>query len=88
MSLNSKAMNALFYALDKKKFRRVSSFESAYEIQKKLEVIYERTNQVKECKFSRFTRQYEMFEMESYESVHDMYTRFIDIVNSRGGHFT
>jgi len=82
MFLNSKAMNALFCTLDKKEFHRVSSCESAYEIWKKLEVVYEGTNQVKECKISRFTRQYEMFQMESYECVHDMYTRFTDIVNS------
>ena len=32
MSLNSKAMNVLFCAIDKKEFHRVSSCESAYEI--------------------------------------------------------
>ncbi|KAH9734288.1 Integrase catalytic domain-containing protein [Citrus sinensis] len=47
-SLNSKAMNALFCALDKKEFHRVSSCESANEIWHKLEVVYEGTNQVKE----------------------------------------
>ena len=31
-SLNSKAMNALFYALNKKEFHRVSSCENAHEI--------------------------------------------------------
>ncbi|KAH9697714.1 CCHC-type domain-containing protein [Citrus sinensis] len=82
MSLNSKAMNALFCALDKKEFHRVSNCESANEIWKKIEVVYEGTNQVKECKISRFTRQYEMFQMESYESVHDVYTGFTNIVNS------
>ena len=46
-SLNSKAMNALFCALDKKEFHRVSSCESANEIWHKLEVVYEGTNQVK-----------------------------------------
>ena len=75
-------LHALFCALDKKEFYRVSSCESTNEIWKKLEVIYEGTNQVKECKISRFTRQYEMFQMESYESVHDVYTRFTNIVNS------
>ncbi|KAH9697228.1 hypothetical protein KPL71_023524 [Citrus sinensis] len=53
-SLNSKAMNALFCALDKKEFHRVSSCESANEIWHKLEVVYEGTNQVKESKISRF----------------------------------
>ncbi|KAH9703924.1 hypothetical protein KPL70_011269 [Citrus sinensis] len=55
MSLNSKAMNALFCALDKKEFHRVSSCESAQEIWNKLEVVYEGTNQVKESKISRYT---------------------------------
>ncbi|KAH9780749.1 Integrase catalytic domain-containing protein [Citrus sinensis] len=52
-SLNSKAMNALFRALDKKEFHRVSSCKSANEIWHKLEVVYEGTNQVKEYKISR-----------------------------------
>ncbi|KAH9744129.1 hypothetical protein KPL70_003555 [Citrus sinensis] len=83
-SLNSKAMNALFCALDKKEFHRVSSCESANEIWHKLEVVYEGTNQVKESKISRYTRQYELFQMEQNESVYSMYTRFTDIVNTPG----
>ncbi|KAH9684787.1 hypothetical protein KPL70_013662 [Citrus sinensis] len=84
MSLNSKAMNALFCALDKKEFHRVSSCESAQEIWNKLEVVYEGTNQVKESKISRYTRQYELFQMEQNENVYFMYTRFTDIVNTLG----
>ncbi|KAH9780463.1 hypothetical protein KPL71_008084 [Citrus sinensis] len=52
-TLNSKAMNALFCALDKKEFHIVSSCESANEIWHKLEVVNEGTNQVKESKISR-----------------------------------
>ncbi|KAH9671627.1 Integrase catalytic domain-containing protein [Citrus sinensis] len=84
MSLNSKAMNALFCALDKKEFHRVSSCESAQEIWNKLEVVYEGTNQVKESKISKYTRQYELFQMEQNENVYFMYTRFTDIVNTLG----
>ncbi|KAH9792467.1 hypothetical protein KPL71_004134 [Citrus sinensis] len=84
MSLNSKAMNALFCALDKKEFHRVSSCESAQEIWNKLEVVYEGTNQVKESKISRYTRQYELFQMEENENVYSMYTRFTDIVKTLG----
>ncbi|KAH9678882.1 hypothetical protein KPL71_025892 [Citrus sinensis] len=84
MSLNSKAMNALFCALDKKEFHRVSSCESAQEIWNKLEVVYEGTNKVKESKISRYTRQYELFQMEQNENVYSMYTRFTDIVNTLG----
>ena len=64
ISLNSKAMNALFCALDKKEFHRVSSCESVQEIQDKLEVVYKGTNQVKDSKICRYTRQYELFQME------------------------
>ena len=42
MSLNSKIMNALFYALNKKEFHRVSNCSNAYEIWRKL-VMYEDT---------------------------------------------
>ena len=79
---NSKAMKALFCALDKKTFRRVSSCESAQEIWNKLEVVYEGTNQVKESKISRYTKQYELFQMEQNESVYSMYIRFMNIVNT------
>ncbi|KAH9763080.1 hypothetical protein KPL70_001052 [Citrus sinensis] len=67
MSLNSKAMNALFCALDKKEFHRVSSCESAQEIWNKLEVVYKGTNQVKDSKISRYTCQYELFQIEQNE---------------------
>ncbi|KAH9668310.1 Integrase catalytic domain-containing protein [Citrus sinensis] len=83
-SLNSKAMNALFCALDKKEFHRVSGCESTNEIWHKLEVVYKGTNQVKELKISIYTRQYELFQMEQNESVYFMYTRFTDIVNTLG----
>ncbi|KAH9780087.1 Integrase catalytic domain-containing protein [Citrus sinensis] len=84
MSLNSKAINALFCALDKKEFHRVFSCESAQEIWNKLEVVYEGTNQVKESKISRYTRQYELFQMKKNENVYSMYTRFTNIVNTLG----
>ncbi|KAH9751667.1 Endonuclease [Citrus sinensis] len=48
MSLNSKAMNALFYALDKKEFHRVSNCSNAYEIWRKLEIVYEETTSEEE----------------------------------------
>ena len=73
MSLNSKAMNALFCALDKKEFHWVSSYESAQEIWNKLEVVYEGTNQVKESKISRHTRQYELFNRIKWECVFYVY---------------
>ena len=84
LSLNFKAMNTLFCALNKKEFYRVSSCESAQEIWNKLEVVYESTNQLKESKITKYTRQYELFQMEQHESVSSMYIRFTDIVNILG----
>ncbi|KAH9763589.1 hypothetical protein KPL70_001218 [Citrus sinensis] len=84
MSLNSKAINVLFCALDKKEFHRVSSCESAQEIWNKLEVVYKGTNQVKESKISRYTRQYKLFQMEQNENMYSMYIKFTDIVNTLG----
>ena len=84
MSLNSKAMNVLFCALDKKEFHRVSSCESAQEICNKLEVVYESTNQVKESKINKFTRQYELIQIEQNENIYSMYTRLTNIVNTLG----
>ena len=84
VSLNSKAMNVLFCALDKKEFYRVFSCESANEIWHKLDVVYEGTNQVKESKISRYTRQYELFQMKQNKSVYSVYTRFMHIVNTLG----
>ena len=46
--LNSEAMNALFCALDKKKFYRVSNCSNSYENQRKLEVGYEETTNEEE----------------------------------------
>ncbi|KAH9743189.1 Integrase catalytic domain-containing protein [Citrus sinensis] len=48
MSLNFKAMNALFCALDKKEFHRVSNCSNAYEIWRKLEIVYEETTSEEE----------------------------------------
>ena len=48
MSLNSKAMNALFCALDKNEFHRVSNCSNAYEIWRKLEIVYEETTNEEE----------------------------------------
>ena len=61
-SLNSKAMKASICALDKKDFHRVSTYSNACEISRKLEVVCEGTNQVKESKISRYIRQYELFQ--------------------------
>ena len=49
-TLNAKAMNALFCALDKNEFNRVSVCETAFHIWHTLEVTHEGTSSVKESK--------------------------------------
>ena len=46
-SLNTKAMNALFCALEKNKFNRISTYETAHDIWYTLKVTNEGTNKVK-----------------------------------------
>ncbi|CAL9106917.1 unnamed protein product [Musa textilis] len=80
-TLNAKAMNALFYALDKNEFNCVLTYESIFDIWHTLEITHEGTSRVKESKINLLVHSYELFRMKPSESIGDMYTRFIDIVN-------
>ena len=80
-TLDARAMNSLNCALSKQEYFRVSDCQSAHRIWKRLEVMYEGTSQVKESKISRLTREYELFQMEENESIHNMNTRFTNIIN-------
>ena len=51
-ALNAKAMNALFCALDKNEFNRVSVYKTAFDIWHTLEVTHEGTSRVKESKIN------------------------------------
>ncbi|XP_020249115.1 uncharacterized protein LOC109826496 [Asparagus officinalis] len=82
VNLDSKAMNALFCALDKNEFNRVSTSTSAHQIWHTLEVTHERTNKVKESKFFVLVHRFELFKMKEKETITEMFTRFTDITNS------
>src|SRR3954467_11867339 len=82
MQTNAKAMNALFWALERNEFNRVSNCQTAHEIWHILEVTYEGTSRVKESKISVLVHQFELFTMNEGKSIKDMYTRFTDITNS------
>ena len=75
-------MNALFCALERNEFNRVSNCKTAHEIWHILEVTHEGTNSVKESKISVLVHKFELFTMNEGESMKDMYTRFTDITNS------
>lgn len=81
LSLNAKAINMLYCALDKNEFNRISTCSSAKEIWHKLEVTHEGTSQVKESKICMLVHNYELFKMKSDESISEMFTRFTDIIN-------
>ena len=51
-SLNSRAMNALFCALDKNEFNQVSTCEITFGIWHTLEIIHEGTSRVKDSKIN------------------------------------
>lgn len=74
-------MNALFYALDKNEFYRVSTCDTTYDIWYILEIIHEGTSKVKESKINLLVHSYELFKIKPSESIGNMYTRFMDFVN-------
>ena len=79
--LNAK-MNALFYALNKNEFNRISTCESEYNNWHTLEITHESTSRVKDSKINLLMYDFEMFCMKPSEMIIDMYTCFIDVVNS------
>jgi hypothetical protein len=80
--LDSKAMNALFCAMDKNEFNRVSTTTSSHQIWHTLEVTHEGISKVKEIKISVLVHRFELFKMLDKETISEMFTRFTDITNS------
>src|SRR5436853_2286513 len=82
VQINAKAMNALFCALDKNEFNRVSTCTSAHDIWHILEVTHEVTSRVKESNISVLVHRFELFTMNDGESISEMFSRFTDITNT------
>ena len=81
-SLNTKAINALFYALGKNEFNQISICETAHKIWHTLEITHEGTSRVKESKINLLMHDFELFRMKPSETIVDMYTHFMDVINS------
>ena len=81
-SLNAKAMNMLFCALDKNEFNRILTCETAFDIWRTLEITHEGTSKVKNSKVNILLHDFELFQMQLSETIGDMYTRFTDVVNN------
>ena len=84
-NFNSKALNALFSAVTneefKKKFKKISSTETAKEAWTILQTTYEGTKAVKDSKLQRLTTSFEEIKMEEDESFDEFYAKLKDIVN-------
>ena len=61
VNLDAKVMNALFCALNKEEFNRVSTTRSVNQIWQILQVTHEGTNKVKESKISVLIHRFELF---------------------------
>ena len=75
-------MNALFCALNKNEFNRVSTYKMAFDIWHTLEITHEGTSRVKDSKINNLMHDFELFRMKPSETIVDMYTCFTDVVNS------
>ncbi|KAL3510113.1 hypothetical protein ACH5RR_029514 [Cinchona calisaya] len=80
LTLNAKAMNVLYNALDANESTRVKGCNSAKEIWDKLKEIHEGSDDVREQKKSLLVAKYESFKMEPHENIDKMYCRFNDII--------
>ena len=81
-NLDSKAMNALFCAMEKNEFNHVSTATNTHEIWHILEVTHEGTSKFKETKIYVLVHRFELFKMKDKETIAEMFTRFTNITNS------
>ncbi|XP_071924835.1 uncharacterized protein [Coffea arabica] len=80
LTLNAKAMNVLYSALDSNESVRVNGCKSVKEIWNKLREIHEGSENVREQKKSILVTKYESFKMEPHENIDKMYCRFNDLI--------
>ena len=81
-NFNSKALNALFSAVNNEVFKKISSIEIAKEAWTILQTTYEGTKAVKDSEFQRLITSFEEIKMEEDESFDEFYAKLKDIVNS------
>ena len=81
-NFNSRALNALFNAVTKEEFKKISSTETTKEAWTILQTTYEGTKAIKDSKFQRLTTSFEEIKMEEVESFDEFYAKLKDIVNS------
>ena len=81
-NFNNRALNALFRAVPKEEFKKISSTETAKEEWTILQTTSEGTKAVKNSKLQRLTTSFEEIKMENDELFDEFYAKLKDIVNS------
>ena len=74
-----KAKTLLVCGIGPDEFNYASACESAKEIWDCLKTAHEGTEQVKESKIDMLTSRYENFKMKEGETIHDMFTKFLQL---------
>ena len=72
-NFNSSTLNALFSAVTNKKFKKISSIETAKEAWTIVQTTYEGTKAVKDSKLQRLTMSFEEIKIEEDESFNEFY---------------
>ena len=80
-NFNTKALNALFSAVVKEEFNKISFTETVKEAWTILQTTYKGTKAIKDSKLQRLTKSFEVIKTEKDESFHDFYAKLKDIVN-------
>ncbi|XP_070019919.1 uncharacterized protein [Nicotiana sylvestris] len=78
---NFKAKKILVCGIGPDEYNRISACESAKEIWESLQMVHERTTQVKQSKIDMLTTEYELFKMKEDEFIQEMHTYFTSIIN-------
>ena len=75
-------MNAIFNAVSRKEFQRISNVEIAHIAWNILQIVHEDTNAVKINKLQQLTSRFESIRMSNDESFDEFCAKLNDIVNS------
>ncbi|KAL4585602.1 hypothetical protein LXL04_010225 [Taraxacum kok-saghyz] len=86
VALDYKAMHILSVSLPDDIYRCVMYCESAKKMWDRLIILYEGTDETRECRRSLLIQQYELFTCKSGESLTDIYLRFKCLINELRQH--
>ncbi|KAG7543148.1 Zinc finger CCHC-type superfamily [Arabidopsis thaliana x Arabidopsis arenosa] len=78
---NSKALNAIYNAIDVGQFRMISSYKTAKEVWEALETTYEGTSKVKQTKLIMLKSRFDSLLMQPDSSIAEFYKELRDIAN-------